>query len=82
MVEYALRGCESGQLHTFFQVPLSEYTAAAGSRTSRALHSLMLHPTEGIVVWLRHLHETGALDPRDGMVHFVDLVDRARDGTL
>jgi hypothetical protein len=82
MMEYALRGCESGQLHTFFQVPLSEYTAAAGSRTSRALHSLMLHPTEGIVVWLRHLHETGALDPRDGMVHFVDLVDRARDGTL
>ena len=81
MLEYALRGCENGQLHTFFQVPLSEYTASAGSRTGRTLHSLMLHPTDGLVVWLRHLHEAGALDPRGGVVHFLDLVDSPRNET-
>ncbi|UCG87278.1 MAG: hypothetical protein JSW71_01665 [Gemmatimonadota bacterium] len=79
MVEYALRGCENGQLHTFFQVPLSEYTASAGSRTSRALHSLMLHPEQGLAVWLRHLHEAGSLDRRDGVVHFLDLVNMTRN---
>jgi hypothetical protein len=79
MVEYARRGCENGQLHTFFQVPLSEYTAVGGSRTSRALHTLMLHPTEGLAVWLRHICEMGGLDMRDGVVHFLDLADGARN---
>jgi hypothetical protein len=77
MVEYARRGCESGQLHTFFQVPLSEYTATGGSRSGRALHTLMLHPTEGIAVWLRHLHEAGELEAPGGVVRFLSLVDRA-----
>ena len=63
---------ESGQLHTFFQLPLSEYTATGGSRTARALHTLMLHPEEGLVVWLWHLNETGRLDARDGAIHFLD----------
>src|SRR5207248_1859224 len=40
IVEYARRGCESVQLHTFFQLPLSEYPATHGSRTQRALHAL------------------------------------------
>src|SRR5205823_854106 len=30
IVEYAKRGCSSVQLHTFFQLPLSEYAATAG----------------------------------------------------
>jgi hypothetical protein len=76
MVEYALRGAESGQLHTFFQLPLSEYTATGGSRTARALHTLMLHPEEGLVVWLWHLNQTGELPERDGAVHFSDLASR------
>lgn len=74
MLEYALRGCESGQLHTFFQLPLTEYTASAGSRPARALHTLLLHPTEGLAVWLRHLHEAGRLEPRDGCLRFLDAV--------
>jgi len=78
MAEYALRGCENGQLHTFFQLPLSEYTATGGSRCARALHTLILHPTDGLVVWLRHIHEMGELDERGGLVRFFDLVDRAR----
>ncbi len=78
MLEYTLRGCENGQLHTFFQLPLSEYTATAGSRSARALHTLILHPTLGLAVWLRHLCECGALEERDGAVHLTDLVERCR----
>jgi hypothetical protein len=78
MVEYALRGCENGQVHTFFQIPHSEYTATGGSRSARALHTLLLHPTDGLVVWLRHIHEMGKLDQRGGLVRFLDLVASAR----
>ena len=41
ILEYAKLGCESVQLHTFFQLPLSQYPATAGSRTQRALHALL-----------------------------------------
>jgi len=78
MLEYALRGCENGQLHTFFQLPLSEYTATAGSRSARALHTLMLHPTRGLAIWLRHLCECGVLEERGGAVRFIDLVEQCR----
>lgn len=80
MVEYARRGCENGQVHTFFQVPLSEYSATGGSRSARALHTLILHPTDGLGVWLRHVHEAGELDAQDGTVRFLDLVESARRG--
>jgi hypothetical protein len=76
MVEYARRGAENGQLHTFFQVPLSEYTATRGGRTARALHTLMFHPEEGIVAWLWHLNEEGLLEERNGTIHFLDLARR------
>ncbi len=39
----------------------------------------MLHPDEGIAVWLRHLSEAGLLEPRDGLVRFLDLVDAVGD---
>ena len=74
MLEYALRGCENGQVHTFFQVPRDSYTAAAGSRSSRALHTLLLHPTEGLVPWLWHLHEERKLEEVDGVVRFCDVI--------
>lgn len=77
MIEYALCGCENGQLHTFFQVPLSEYTATGGSRSARALHTLILHPTQGLSVWLRHLGEAGILERRDDLLWFCDLVETA-----
>ncbi len=77
MMEYALRGCENGQIHTFFQVPLSEYIAAHGSRTARALHTLILHPVCGLAVWLRHCYEAGLVEMREHAIHFLDVVDRA-----
>jgi hypothetical protein len=73
MLEYALRGAQNGQLHTFFQIPLSEYTAIGGNRTARALHTLMLHPEDGLVAWLWHLNEEGHLDEREGLIRFLDV---------
>jgi hypothetical protein len=74
MLEYALHGAENGQIHTFFQVPLSTYTATGGARTARALHTLFLHPTQGLAVWLRHLGEEGRLPVRHGLIRFADAV--------
>jgi hypothetical protein len=77
MVEYALRGATSGQVHTYFQLPRSEYAAGAGGRTSRALHSLVYHPEEGLLAWIAHLGETGTLARRGGFLHFLDIADAA-----
>ena len=47
VLEYARAGCQCVQLHTFFQLPLSEYPATEGSRTQRALHALLFDPEMG-----------------------------------
>ena len=73
MAEYALRGATSGQIHTYFQLPLSAYPATAGSRSVRALHALLFHPEEGLVVWMLALGEAGIVQPRDGLLHFLDV---------
>ena len=73
IVEYARRGCESVQLHTFFQLPLSEYAATHGSRTQRALHALLFDPRDGLVAALLALAAAGHLERRDGALHFLDL---------
>ena len=77
MIEYARRGCSSVQLHTFFQLPLSEYPALNGSRTQRALHKLIFDPTDGLVACLLELEDQGALERRGGELHFLDLVPDA-----
>ena len=77
MAEYALRGATSGQLHTFFQLPLSAYPATAGSRSARALHALLFHPEEGLIAWMLSLGEAGIVEPRDGLLHFLDIAHGA-----
>jgi hypothetical protein len=77
MAEYALRGATSGQIHTYFQLPLSAYPAGAGSRSARALHALLYHPEEGLVVWVLSLGEAGVVQPRDGLLHFLDIANGA-----
>jgi len=77
VVEYALRGCASVQLHTFFQLPLSEYPALQGSRTQRALHKLMFDPSDGLVAAMLDLERRGRLERRNGMLHFLDLARHA-----
>jgi hypothetical protein len=73
LVEYALRGCSSVQLHTFFQLPLEEYAATDGSRTQRALHSLIFDPRDGLLAVMLERERAGALERREGELHFLDL---------
>jgi hypothetical protein len=54
-VEYLLRGASSFQIHTFFQLPSSEYTMKTGGKTARALHELYFHPQRGLLAWLLHV---------------------------
>jgi hypothetical protein len=80
IVEYAKHGCSSVQLHTFFQLPLSEYAATGGSRTERALHQLVFHPNDGLVAALLDEETAGHLQRRDGTLHFLDLADAHHHG--
>jgi len=73
MLEYVRRGCQSGQLHTFFQLPLAEYPATAGSRTARALHALVFDPEDGIISGMLDLEEQGVIHRRDGELRFLDV---------
>ena len=76
LLEYASRGCESGQLHTFLQLPLREYPAAAGSRTARALHTLVFHPVDGLIAGMLDLEEQGALHRHRGELRFLDIASK------
>ena len=78
VVEYALRGCSSVQLHTFFQLPLEEYPATEGSRTQRALHALMFDPRDGLIAVMLEREAAGALERRGGELHFLDLLPGAK----
>jgi hypothetical protein len=73
VLAYAQAGCEAVQLHTYFQVPLDEYSARSGSRTQRALHQLVFHPQSGLVAELWRLEQQGAIHRRGGELHFLDL---------
>jgi len=53
--EYLLRGASSFQMHTYFQLPSSEYKMKTGGKTARALHELYFHPELGLLAWLLHL---------------------------
>src|SRR6195256_1096777 len=70
---HARRGCESVQVHTFFQLPLEEYAATDGSRTQRALHRLVFDPADGLIAGMLELEARGALERRGGELHFLDL---------
>jgi len=74
VLDYARAGCESVELHTFFQLPLAEYPATAGSRTQRALHALFFHPRDGLVAGMLELERTGVMHRQDGELRFLDLV--------
>lgn len=73
VLDYARAGCESVELHTFFQLPLAEYPATAGSRTQRALHTLFFHPVDGLVAGMLELERAGVLHRSSGELRFLDL---------
>jgi hypothetical protein len=78
VLEYARAGCESVELHTFFQLPLAEYPAAAGSRTQRALHALFFHPEDGLVAGMLELERAGVVHRKGGELRFLDLCEPSR----
>jgi hypothetical protein len=73
MIEYALRGAECGQIHTYFQLPRDTYRSGSASRTAAALHELVLHPERGLIAWILALGEMGWLERREGALHFLDI---------
>jgi len=73
ILEYARRGCESVQMHTFFQLPLSEYPATHGSRVQRALHALVFHPRDGLIAVMLEREARGELERQGGELRFLDL---------
>ncbi|HEY5939282.1 MAG TPA: hypothetical protein VIT87_00580, partial [Gemmatimonadales bacterium] len=73
IVEYARLGCESVQLHTFFQLPLSGYPATGGTRPQRALHALLFEPRDGLIASMLDLEDDGALERRGGELKFLAL---------
>ena len=73
ILDYARLGCESVQLHTFFQLPLSQYPATEGSRSQRALHALVFHPAEGLIAGMLDMEHEGTLERRGGALRFLDL---------
>ena len=76
ILDYARAGCESVALHTYFQLPLREFPATAGSRTERALHALLFHPVDGLVAGMLELERAGVLHRWGGELRFLDLCSR------
>jgi hypothetical protein len=76
LLEYARLGCESVQVHTLFQLPLSAYPAVAGSRQQRALHLLFFHPTEGVIAGMLDREAAGEITRVAGELRFLDLCAR------
>ncbi|MCD6442970.1 MAG: hypothetical protein J7L28_03295 [Thermotogae bacterium] len=70
MLEYAVRGCSSGQIHTFFQIPLRFYGMMRGSRTERALNELIFNPKKGLIPFMIH----------EGFGRFTDIVENLKRG--
>lgn len=67
MIEYARLGCTTGQLHTYFQLPKSEYGYDLGSRSASALHELVFNPEQGL---LRGLESLRAERNLTGLLNF------------
>lgn len=72
MVEYALRGATSGQIHTFFQIPSENFGLKEGSRTKKALHELMLNPANGLVATMISLRNILGIK-EDNVFRFLDI---------
>jgi hypothetical protein len=47
--EYMKLGATSFQMHSLFQLPDSEFAMRKGSRTERAMHRLIFHPSHGFL---------------------------------
>jgi hypothetical protein len=53
--EYLVRGASSFQAHTIFQRAANAFAMKVGNKTEMALHHLLFHPEEGLIVWILDL---------------------------
>lgn len=72
MIEYALRGATSGQMHTYFQLPNENYNLKNGSKTRKAMHELIFNPKNGLVPVMLDLKSKFDL-PEDHILRFLDI---------
>lgn len=81
MIEYALRGCKNGQLHTFFQLPAQQYKIQKGPRSKRALHELLFNPENGLVLTLTYLRQNVFFNS-DNILYFNDISNLYKNFSL
>jgi hypothetical protein len=81
-VEYALRGCTSFQIHTFFQLPADQYGLRIGSKVQKAIHRLYFDPQDGFIVWAFHAARRLGLVGDGGIIRFLDLAARGANSAL
>lgn len=72
MIEYALRGATSGQMHTYFQLPNESYNLKEGSKTRKAIHELVFNPENGLVPVMLDLKSKFDLS-EDEVMRFLDI---------
>ena len=70
--EYLLRGASTFQMHTFFQLPSSEYRMQAGTKTERALHELYFNPQRGLIACLLRLRRFFDWPPEWNVRHMAE----------
>lgn len=78
MVEYAIRGATSGQMHTYFQLPSHNYKLNEGSRTRRGIHELMFNPENGLVPVMLHLKAKFNIGSKE-VLKFLDIYNLYSD---
>jgi len=78
-LEYILRGCTSCQMHTFFQVPASEYAMKEGARSSRVLHQLLFSPVNGLIAGMQFCRERWPDIFGTGELSITDLASACRN---
>ncbi|HEV2086586.1 MAG TPA: hypothetical protein VGR09_16045, partial [Gemmatimonadales bacterium] len=59
-------------------LPLSEYPATEGSRSQRALHALVFHPTDGLIAGMLELESRAVLERQGGELRFLDVTTLQR----
>ncbi|HHW03855.1 MAG TPA: hypothetical protein GXX35_13790 [Thermoanaerobacterales bacterium] len=73
MVEYGLRGCCNGQIHTYFQLPQKNYRARAGTRVQKALHELYFNPVNGLILTMEWLRDKKGIHSENGLIRWQDI---------
>ena len=61
--EYLLRGASTFQVYTLFQLADGEFTMEVGSKTEKALYTLLFHPEDGFLAWVLDLRDRFDLKP-------------------